>query len=157
MAPPLKIEPLNMSDFAPFGMTLTHSGGKERLYFLQQFEDFMKKNTSVWVNNPPKVNFPFSISKLEKHPFSPQVFVPMHECNYVAIACLSDSMGYPDVTTLKAFWVVGPTIVIYSKNIWHHGLLASRDDLNFCVVQNFIGQDDDIFFKLDEEILLIND
>ena len=157
MAPPLKIEPLNMSDFAPFGMTFTHSGGKERLYFLRQFEGFMKKNTSVWVNNPPKVNFPFSISKLEKHPFSPQVFVPMHECDYVAIACRSDSMGYPDVTTLRAFWVVGPTIVIYSKNVWHHGLLAGRDDLNFCVMQNFIGQDDDIFFKLTEEILLIND
>ena len=157
MTPPLKIEPLNMSDFASFGMTLKHSGGKQRLYFLRQFDDFMKKNTSAWINNPPKVDFPFSISKLEKHPFSPQAFVPMHECNYVAIACLSDSMGYPDVSTLRAFWVVGPTIVIYSKNIWHHGLLASRDDLNFCVVQNFIGQDDDIFFKLSQEILLIND
>ena len=115
MAPPLKIKPLNMSDFAPFGMTLTHSGGKERLYFLQQFEGFMKKNTSVWVNNPPKVKFPFNISKLEKHPFSPQVFVPMHECEYVAIASLTDSIGYPDVTTLKAFWIVGPTIVIWSQ------------------------------------------
>ena len=157
MTPLLKIKPLDMDDFAPFGMTLTHSGGKERLYFLRQFEYFMNKNTSMWVNNPPKVSFPFSISKLEKHPFSPQVFVPMHECNYVAIACLSDSMGFPDVTTLRAFWIVGSTIVIYSNNVWHHGLLASRDDLNFCVVQNFIGQDDDIFFELKEEILLIDD
>ena len=117
----------------------------------------MQKNTSVWINNPPKVNFPFSISKLEKHPFSPQVFVPMHECNYVAIALLSELNGLSGRYYPQSFWVVGPTIVIYSKNTWHHGLLASRDDLNFCVVQNFIGQDDDIFFKLGEEILLIND
>ena len=157
MTTPLKIEAITADDFATFGAVLTHPGGRERLYFAQNYEDFLNKNSSMWVNNPPKVNFPFRISKLEKHPFSPQIFIPMHECAYLAIACLSDPSGFPDLATLKAFWIVGPTIVIYSKNIWHHGLLASRDDVNFCVIQNVMGQGDDIFFEVNEEILLIND
>jgi len=153
----LQIEQVTGSAFAPFGKTLKHPGGCGRLYLDCAFGDAPGSSKVVWINNPPRVRFPIAIRRLEKHPLTPQAFTPMHECGYLVIACLSSEQGDPIPPSLRAFRVTGPTSIIYSANVWHHGLLSFRENTNFVVMQSVTGRGDDIVHTLDFEIELRND
>ena len=73
----------------------------------------------------------------------------------MAIACRSDSMGCQTLLPESFLGCWANDSDIFEKCLASR-TFDSRDDLNFCVLQNFIGQDDDIFSNL-VEILLIND
>ncbi|MBO6901676.1 MAG: ureidoglycolate lyase [Rhizobiaceae bacterium] len=152
-----KIETITESAFAPFGRILRHPGGRDRLYLDCAFGNARGSRKAMWINNPPQARFPVAIRRLEKHPFTPQAFLPMHESEYLAIACLSDERGDPIPSSLRAFRVTGPTSIVYSANVWHHGLLSFRADTNFVVLQSIAGRGDDVIHTFDSEIELHDD
>lgn len=152
-----RVESITEIAFEPFGKVLKHPGGRDRLYLDCAFGNAPGSTKALWINNPPQAQFPVAIRSLEKHPFTPQAFLPMHECEFLAIACLSDKRGDPVPSSLRAFRVTGPTSIVYAANIWHHGLLSFRADTNFVVLQSVAGRGDDIVHNLDREIELHND
>ncbi len=152
-----QIEPITESAFTPFGKILKHPGGRDRLYLDCAFGNSPGSSKAVWINDPPRARFPVAIRSLEKHPFTPQAFIPMHECEYLAIACLSSEQGDAILSSLRAFRVTGSSSIIYSANVWHHGLLPFREDTNFVVMQSVADSGGDIVHTLDSKIELTND
>lgn len=74
------------------------------------------------------------VRRLERHPRSTQLFVPMNATRYLVV--VAQGGGDPDWSTLAAF-VVGPTQAItYAPGIWHHPMVALATETDFV---NIVG------------------
>jgi ureidoglycolate lyase len=65
----------------------------------------------------------FSVTLLEKHPGSTQVFIPMGGATrfLVVVALGGDE---PDLATLRAFVAGGSQGITYRPGVWHHPIIA---------------------------------
>ncbi len=74
------------------------------------------------------------LRRLERHPRSTQMFVPMNAARYLVVVAQGDDE--PDFSTLAAF-LVGPTQAItYAPGIWHHPMVALDRETDFV---NIVG------------------
>lgn len=82
----------------------------------------------------PLEGISLDIRRLERHPRSTQLFVPMNATRYLIVVALGEDD--PDWSTLAAF-VVGPTQAItYGPGIWHHPMVALATETDFV---NIVG------------------
>lgn len=74
------------------------------------------------------------VRRLERHPRSTQMFVPMNASRYLVV--VAQGGDEPDFSTLAAF-VVGPAQAItYAPGIWHHPMVALDGETDFV---NIVG------------------
>lgn len=82
--------------------------------------------------NKPRVTIPvdneamlqeLQVGVLERHPYSSQSFMPMggdEVVSYVVLVADSDQTGTrPDLSTIRAFTVLGNQGVCYDAGLWH--------------------------------------
>ncbi|KMK66535.1 ureidoglycolate lyase [Puniceibacterium sp. IMCC21224] len=129
------------SGFAPFGTLVRHTGQPERHYLDMAFEDIAPQvRPRLWINSlnaaPQKITF----AQIERHPFSPQSFLPLSAAVLLMAACPSKADGTPDTGKLRAFLLPPGTGIIYKRGVWHHGLLSPHGTCNVAVL---MGQGDD--------------
>ncbi len=75
---------------------------------------------------------PFALVTLEKHPFSTQIFVPLHASRYVVVVA-EDAGAAPE--EMHAFLVAGDVGIAYAPNVWHHSLIVLDSPASFlCLV-----------------------
>jgi ureidoglycolate lyase len=113
-------------------------------------------NLSVFRTQPwPDAEVPVRI--LEKHPFSPQVFVPMNATRYLVIVALGrkasgmrgapdgepDEPDAPDLDTLAAFVAGARQGVSYLPGVWHHPMIALDRETDFLCLVSEDGTDGD--------------
>lgn len=67
---------------------------------------------------------PFTVSCLERHPLSSQVFMPVACARFLVVVAASDAAGQPDLTQVLAFIGDGTQIVHYRKGVWHAPMVA---------------------------------
>lgn len=81
------------------------------------------------------------LRRLERHPHSTQMFVPMNATRYLVIVARGGDE--PDFSTLAAF-VVGPAQAItYGAGTWHHPMVALDRETDFVNVVGSAGDEED--------------
>ncbi len=78
------------------------------------------------------IKFPFSVEKMEYHPFGSQLFYPLSERPFlILVSTPSETLN---TNKLELFISNGKQGVNYHKNVWHHYLMPLDDDSGFIVV-----------------------
>jgi ureidoglycolate lyase len=72
-------------------------------------------------------------TKMERHEFSSQSFIPLDVGRYLVIVAPMSSSGGPDESQLKAFVAHGGQGITYGMNVWHHPLSVLDRDAAFAV------------------------
>lgn len=142
----LPIVPLTPEAYAPYGEVLCASPrgepGKaanygtarrfDRLVQLDNTRPHATPNLSVF-RSSPRVDFPFRIRLLEKHPRSTQVFIPMNASRFLVVVALGDET--PDPDTMRVFLATSQQGISYRPGVWHHPLFNLDKEADFaCLV-----------------------
>jgi ureidoglycolate lyase len=160
---PLACRPLDADAYALYGHVLMASPrgepGKEanqgtarRYDHLAPIVDLRPGRAALNVSVfrcAPRVIPPFTVSLLEKHPASTQVFIPMNAQRYLVIVALGGDR--PDLSTLAAFVATGTQGVSYLPGVWHHPMIALDSTIDFtCLVWEDGSKEDCTVVRLDE-------
>ncbi|MBX7191028.1 MAG: ureidoglycolate lyase [Sandaracinaceae bacterium] len=70
-----------------------------------------------------------AIRRLERHPRSTQMFVPLKASRFLLVVALGADA--PDLSTLAAFLVESPCAITYAPGVWHHPMIALDDTADF--------------------------
>lgn len=150
----IPVEPLSARAFAPYGAVLSAdrddlsarganqgtAARRDHLADLTNPRPGARLNLASFRCTPRDLST-FRVSLLERHPFSPQVFVPMNASRYLVVVALGDDA--PDLDTLRAFEALGTQGVAYAQGVWHHPLIALDAPTDFtCLVWEDGGPDD---------------
>jgi ureidoglycolate lyase len=81
------------------------------------------------------------VLRLERHPRSTQMFAPLRATRFLVIVAQGDEQ--PDLSSLAAFVVEGPTAITYAPGIWHHPMIALETSADFVNVLFADGTDGD--------------
>lgn len=85
---------------------------------------------STFVVQP--VTLPLICTRLERHPMSSQLFMPLGGQRFGVVVALGEAA--PDPATLRAFVTNGRQGVNYAPGTWHHPAIALDDVTEFLVV-----------------------
>ena len=88
---------------------------------------------------------PISLDRMERHPHSAQVFVPMAVSRYLVTVMPAALDGAPDPAGILCMVLPGTVGVIYRKNVWHSGVTVLDTDGSFAVLMLRGAPDDDVF------------
>lgn len=77
------------------------------------------------------------IRRLERHPCSTQLFVPMMASRYLVV--VASGGDEPDFSTLAAFLVGGDQAITYAAGTWHHPMIALDRETDFVNVVGSAG------------------
>lgn len=81
------------------------------------------------------------IRRLERHPRSTQLFVPMRATRYLVVVAHGGLA--PELETLAAFVVEGPQAITYAPGTWHHPMIALGSTADFVNVLHVADNCDD--------------
>ena len=113
--------PLTREGFAPFGELLAHRGDAPRLRIDAAAERVAPAEAPLlWIGRYDPAPGPVVIHpRLERHPFSAQVFVPLRVARYLLVVAPDGPDEGPDLGGLRAF-VAGPGAgICYRRATWH--------------------------------------
>lgn len=124
----LTVRPLNADAFAPFGTVFsagvgrvkTIRDGAVRLTFCDASLDHNSSATlpAVDLYEVAASRRPLTLARIERHPFSTQVFVPMQAVRWLVVV-------WSEHVVEPAAFVAGPRQAIaYAPSVWHHGIVA---------------------------------
>src|SRR4051812_48042766 len=77
---------------------------------------------------------PLTISKLERHRFSPQTFIPLEVSRYLVTVAPSDAFGRLIVAEARAFVVGSGRGIVYRCGTWHAGMTVLDRPARFAVL-----------------------
>ncbi|MDR3612416.1 MAG: ureidoglycolate lyase [Candidatus Obscuribacterales bacterium] len=99
-------------------------------------------------------HLPLEMKLLERHPYSTQVFIPMHQdAKFLVIVSLGANL--PDLATLKAFVVTGAQGISYKPGVWHYPMTALEQPIDFsCLIWEDGSEFDCHVVNLDEPIAI---
>ncbi|WP_445401229.1 ureidoglycolate lyase [Zobellella sp. An-6] len=160
----LKIEPLTREAFAPFGDVIEsegrdyfmiNNGSTRRYHKLGEVQLDEQGQGIISIFRAKTLDYPLSIKMLERHPFGSQSFIPLFGHDFLlVVAPVGDGGMNIDPSTVRAFRASGRQGVNYHRGVWHHPILALRDDDEFLVVdRSGPGNNCDEFF-FDESVQL---
>ncbi|UEM18404.1 ureidoglycolate lyase [Skermanella mucosa] len=159
---PIFPRPLDPAGFAPFGdvvqagpgsVTRVNDGRADRFDGIGRLERVMGETTpTVAVYRIDASNLPHRIPRLERHPLSSQLFVPMDAARYLVVAVPSDEDGMPVPEGAAAFLAAANQAINYRPGVWHCPLVALDRPADFIMVmgQAFDASADCEFFDLPE-------
>ena len=83
------------------------------------------KNSRLNRFDAKKRIFPLSIDMLEMHPLSSQVFLPMHNTDFIVLVTSVNIK--PDLNKLECFKVSNGDGINFKSGIWHFPLISIQD------------------------------
>ncbi len=136
-------KPLTTEAFVPYGEVVSASSAKKEFsmnyglatrYFDLAEIDIEEKGgkTCISLVQSNAIKFPFTVEKMEYHPFGSQLFYPLCECPFLIL--VSTPAETLDTNKLELFISNGKQGVNYHKNVWHHYLMPLDDNSGFMVV-----------------------
>lgn len=134
------------SAFAPFGTFIDAPdvAGDRRLYS-EWLRPVAGLSLQFHTNRVAPAHLPVEVTRFERHPHSPQVFVPLRSAHYLITVAPARADGRPDVGAALAF-MVPPTVgVAYRAGVWHTGIVAVDTEASFAVLMWRGAVDDDVF------------
>lgn len=128
-------EPLDPDAFAPFGAVLVPPAGRGRAYFpegLGSARPNAQPSLSLTAS-PELTHLPLTATRMERHAYSSQSFVPLSDTSFLVTVAPQRSDGRPDLDAVRAFIAEGGTGVTYAMDTWHHPLTVLRGPGRFAV------------------------
>lgn len=129
------LRPLTADAFRPFGQVLEpdaaytvnlgHADRTDLLTRLDHRESAPHLCLSHFDVRP--MVLPATITELEAHPYTAQVFLPITPCRAVVVVALAGVDGEPDLETLDAFLAAPGQAILYDVGVWHAGLTTAGD------------------------------
>jgi ureidoglycolate lyase len=128
-------EPLTAAAFAAFGQVIERPADFGRVYFsdaLASRRAGAKASLSLTRSRPLAAS-QLEATRMERHEFSSQSFVPLDVSRYLVIVAPHGPGGRPDSGQLRAFLARGDQGVTYGMNVWHHPLTVLDRPAQFAV------------------------
>lgn len=163
----LTIEPLTKQAFAEFGDVIEAANsdyfminnGSTRRYHKLASTDVQDQGGQAIISifQATPLNYPLTITMLERHPLGSQAFIPLLGQPYlIVVAPKGDN---PSLDQCRAFISNGRQGVNYAKGVWHHPVLALTDQDQFLIVdRGGEGHNcDEVFFETDLVSLHLDD
>lgn len=138
----IKAEALTAAAFAPFGEVIETAGHTPRLINTgtsERFDDLAPVDVlanggrpliSIFKATPRPL--PFTVTGLERHPWSSQAFYPLDRLPFLVV--VAESARAPWASRIRVFRASGEQGVSYRRNTWHHALLAIGQTCHFLVI-----------------------
>jgi ureidoglycolate lyase len=137
----LPVEKLTREAFAPFGDVIQLADAHHypiNLGTTDRFHDLAAVDVAS-EGGRPLINvfrgqpreLPFEIKMMERHPFGSQAFIPLDESPYLIVVAHPGPLAHEN---FRAFITEGWQGVNYSRNTWHHPLLALGKVSDFIVI-----------------------
>ena len=128
-------ESLTAAAFAAFGQVIERPADFGRVYFsdaLASGRAGAKASLSLTRSRPLAASR-LEATRMERHEFSSQSFVPLDVSRYLVIVAPHVAGGWPDSGQLRAFLARGDQGVTYGMNVWHHPLTVLDRPAQFAV------------------------
>ncbi|WP_108661108.1 ureidoglycolate lyase [Acuticoccus kandeliae] len=132
----ITVEPLTPEAFKPFGAVVPPPTSAGRQYF----EDALGSlRADAWPSLSialieKSANLPLVCTKMERHEFSSQTFVPMAPTAYLILVAPQNADGTgPDMTGARAFVAEGQVGITYAPNVWHHPMTVISPPAQFAI------------------------
>ena len=129
-------EPLTAAAFAPYGDVLEAPAEPGRTYFDAGLaNDRPSAAASLAVARiAPVAALPLLATRMERHEFSSQSFVPIDAARFIAIVAPKAAHGGPDEAAARAFVAAPGQGVTYHADIWHHPMTVLDRPARFAVL-----------------------
>lgn len=152
----VRIEPLTITAFAPFGEVISCEGHDffhindahtERYNAIVKTEKQGNADIGISIfRNIKTSTVPFHIQMLEKHPKGSQAFIPMSGQPFLIVVAPPLDHNSPDISHIRAFLSDGKQGVNYRLDTWHHPLLTLENPSDFAVIDRIgTGHNCDVF------------
>jgi ureidoglycolate lyase len=129
-------EPLRADRFAPFGDVLAAPGAPGRNFFgdgLANRRPGAKPSLAV-AHVQPLAALPLTATRMERHEFSSQCFLPLDVARWLVIVAPKAAGGGPDAARARAFLAGPGQGVTYHADTWHHPLTVLDRAARFAVL-----------------------
>lgn len=144
MSREIKIRPITVEAFAPFGDLLDTrtapdqmiNGGRCGRHHDRARLDFSDGRAGVSIFDSGICDLPYTLGLMERHPLGSQCFMPMTEHPFMVIVAHDDE-GQPDQPI--AFMVAPHTGVNIHRNVWHGVLTPLHSPGLFAVIDRIGG------------------
>jgi ureidoglycolate lyase len=138
---PIPLKPLDAASFAPFGQVISRPArvGDRASYEAGLSSRRPRATIRLWVNRVRPTTPPLVATKLERHRYSSQTFLPLSVSRYIVITAPSLASGAPDVDGIVGFIAEGTQGITYAADVWHHPICALDGSASFTVL---MWQDD---------------
>jgi ureidoglycolate lyase len=138
---PIALKPLDAASFAPFGQVISRPArvGDRASYEAGLSSRRPRATIRLWVNRVRPTTPPLVATKLERHRYSSQTFLPLSVSRYIVITAPSLASGAPDVDGIVGFIAEGTQGITYAADVWHHPICALDESASFTVL---MWQDD---------------
>ena len=153
-------EPITPDAFAPYGDVLVCPIAPGRDYFDQGLVNGRPEvGASLSLAHvAPLSEMPLRVTRMERHEFSSQSFMPLDAERYVIVGAPKAGAGGPDTEKARAFVVPGDVGVTYHIDVWHHPMAVLDRAARFAVVMfRDGGPRDEEFFAVAEPFLVALD
>jgi ureidoglycolate lyase len=154
---PITSVPLTAEAFAPFGTVVAHRGESPLMPYAGAFDhtDEATLTTVSVLRVTTAFHGPISITRLERHPYSAQSFIPLKGGRSLLVVCGADAEGRPRPDDARAFIAAADQGVTYRRNVWHRSVTALEAPSEFVVLMVQTGRDDDnVFYDLDQPLII---
>ncbi|APQ10756.1 ureidoglycolate hydrolase [Pseudomonas oryzihabitans] len=160
MSRQLVIEPLTAEGFAPFGDVIEtegrdwfpiNNGSTQRFHALARVETGPADGAAIIsIFRARRLEYPLTITMLERHPHGSQAFVPLRGEPFLVV--VAPPAAQPDAQAIRVFRTDGRQGINYHAGVWHHPVLALRDEDDFLIVDRSgeLPNCDEHFFAADE-------
>jgi ureidoglycolate lyase len=143
----LKPQKLERAAFAPFGEVLEYTPGDplRHDFAAKLFNDRPAAKPNLRVQYTQPTPLPLTITMIERHRHSSQMFAPLSGGSYLVIVFPSGSNGDPVLEAGSAFIGQGNQAINYNVDTWHHGFLALDGPGTFLMLrwENGTGGDEE--------------
>ncbi|MDE2647121.1 MAG: ureidoglycolate lyase [Paracoccaceae bacterium] len=121
----IKIQPITLENFKPYGDILDSNGTPDKLInnnFCERYHDkalldFQNGRAGISIFNATPRDLPYECTMLERHPYGSQAFIPMSENPFLIIVASNSNSEKP--TDPQAFITNSGQGINIHKNIWH--------------------------------------
>ena len=120
----LKASKITQENFLNYGDVIDISDNKYRTDFIGNLKNTLPESkANLGIVNIKPSTFPLVFTKMEKHQFSSQAFIPINVSRYLIVVS-SDLNEQPNINDIKAFLIPGDIGINYHIGIWHCPLTA---------------------------------
>jgi ureidoglycolate lyase len=129
-------EPLQKETFAPFGDVLEAPPETGRNFFadgLANRRPGAAPSLAV-ARVPPLKSLPLTATRMERHEFSSQSFLPLEVARWLVIVAPKGANGGPDTARARAFLAGPGQGVTYLVDTWHHPLTVLDRPARFAIL-----------------------
>jgi len=98
------------------------------------------------------------VSRVERHPHSAQLFMPLTGGRYLVAVCKSDACGAPVPSTFAAFIARRTQGIAYRPGVWHMPIAALDENADFLMFMwESAGAEDCETRALERAVQVVND